>query len=478
MTRFVPLLAMLLLSAPCARADTPDSGMAGIWRVIGAAPAPWAKPHALAKAEAPLLEYAFDFADGEVKGGAPLACKHTKYRALVVELKGLFQGKLPSAKAYDIAKAMNLQPPETTDFRVACDGGSFDYYVDHDGNLQMALKDVIYTLQRPEPIETNDVKPGYSGPSFDCLKAKTTADKLICWDAALSKSDSDLAVSYAQLKKSESVEGFAAIQTTQRIWLAYALKSCGATGAMPDNPGDKRTMTDCLNDEYRDRADTLGGAKVLKSGALVLEPRLRTFTKLKPPTSDTDFSPLMSGGPQAAAFNAWIAKSFRLSKRRMDDKDLFAFGSDIPEGMKLYARRTYSVTRFDSKIVSLQVATYDYTGGAHEAIAESALSWDMAKSKPLLLGDVFAKGKAWKKFVSDFCLRDLKDQFAAQQSPEPDAAAIEAVIADGGNWLFAKDHARIHFTEYAIASFAAGEFDVDIPYTTLKPYLKAAAPLL
>jgi uncharacterized protein YecT (DUF1311 family) len=477
MNRLLPALALLLLGASSALAETPDSGLAGVWRVVAASPAPWVTPRLLTKAEAPMMEQAIMFGDGEVKGSAPLACKHVKYHSLVVEPKGLFQGNLPPGRAVDLAKAMKLDPPEITTYRVDCDSGSFDYHVDHEGRLQTALSNVIYTLERPEPSEVSDVKPGYSGPSFDCLLAKTTADKLICWDAALSKADLDLAAAYGWLKRDVSVDGFAAVQTTQRAWLAYTITSCKAGGAMPDS-GDKRTMADCLHDEYRDRADTLVGAKVVKFGALALEPRFRYFTRKKPMTSDSDVTPLMSGGLQATTFNAWIAKSLNLSKRRMDDTNLFAFGNDIPADMKLSARRSYSVARFDAKVVSLQISTFDFTGGAHEAIDETALNWDMTKSRPLTLNGLLLSGKDWKKFVTDFCLKDLKKQFAEHQTPEPDRSAVEAVVADGGNWLFAKNHARVHFTEYAVASFADGEFDVDIPYAALKPYLKADAPVL
>src|ERR1700727_2471604 len=58
---------------------TPDSGLAGVWRVVSAQPAPWTKPRRLTKATAPLLEYAVEFKHGQVKGPAPLACNAAAY---------------------------------------------------------------------------------------------------------------------------------------------------------------------------------------------------------------------------------------------------------------------------------------------------------------------------------------------------------------------------------------------------------------
>jgi len=453
----------------------PASSFAGTWRVIEAKAAPWVKPHQLEKHEAPLVEYALVFADGEVEGPSPLGCQHAKFAGTVVDAKGLFQGSLPAGREEDIAKAMNLRPPSITTVRVDCDTGTFDYHFDDDGNLRTAQNDVIYTLERPEPMDAGKVKPGYSGPSFDCLLAKTAAEKLICRDADLSKSDRELAAAYARLKATETAESFATVQASQRTWLAYLSRSCGGAKALPHDLGEKNAIKGCLTDNYDDRAARLGAVEVLKSGALVLEPRMRLFTRENPDTEESDIYPWMEGGPQAAPFNVWVAKELRLTKRRMDDKDLFPFGNDLPEHTKLYAHRTYSVVRFDPRVVSIQASTYDYTGGAHEALGETSLNWDLQKSKPIALDDLFAKGKDWNEFVTDYCMKDLHDQLSGE--PDPDRSAVASVVADRGNWLFAKDAATVHFTVYAVASFAAGEFGVEIPYETLRPYLKPDSPV-
>lgn len=457
---------------------TPEASFAGVWRIVGARAAPWAKPHKLEKREAPLLEYAVIFAKGEVRGPSPLGCAHAKFATTAVEPEGLFQGNLPKAKARNLAKALNLQTYEVTTARVNCDTGSFDYHFDNDGNLQTALDNVIYLLERPEPMDAGKVKPGYSGPSFDCLAAKSAAEKLICLDADLSRADREMAAAYARLRKTESPGSFATVQASQRAWLAYVMRSCGGAGALPQDLGEKNALKSCLTDNYDDRAQRLSAAEVLKTGPLVLEPRMRLFTRAKPDTEESDIYPWMSGGPQAAPFNAWIAKDLQLSLKRMDDKDLFPFDNSLPEDMKLYAHRTYSVVRFDARIVSLQIVTYDYTGGAHEVLGETALNWDLARSKPIALSDLFANGKPWKKFATEYCLKELHAQFNDQDAPDPDRSAVESVVADGGNWLLGKDKATIHFTVYSIASFSGGEFDVQIPYSKLKAFLRPDAPVL
>jgi len=213
------------------------------------------------------------------------------------------------------------------------------------------------------------------------------------------------------------------------------------------------------------------------AGKLVLEPRMRIATRKKPQIEESDIYPWMAGGPQATAFNVYVSATLGLDKRRMDDRDLFPFGQDVAD-MKLYARRTYALARFDERVASLQIQTFDYTGGAHEAISEASLNWDMARAKPFALDDVFVKDTSWRAFVTDFCIKVLHDGFAEQGAPDPDREAVESVVGDGDNWLWGPKAATVHFTVYAIASFAAGESDVAIPYDVLVPYLRTDAVVL
>jgi len=454
---------------------TPESGFAGTWRVIAATPAPWQHP-APSKGEKSLLEYAVKFSEGEAKGPPALACENAKFASGATAPDDLFDGKLKSAGG-SAATKLGLTDASITTYRVVCDGKTRDYYIDAQANLRTYDAGVVYTLERPTGMETARYEPGFSGPSFDCAKAKSAGEQTICRDAALSETDRKLDAAYRRLKSTMSAASFATVQKSQHDWLAYVAKTCHANGPVPDDAGERSALQSCLDDNYTDRATRLDGASVAKAGALALEPRMRTFTRARPDTEESDIYPWMTGGREAEAFNAYIARALKLDQRRMDDKDLFAFGDDVAD-MNLSAHRTYSVARFDANVASLQVQTYDYTGGAHEVIGESSLSWDVRHARAFTLKDVFDDAKPWRTFAADFCLRDLHDQFAADQGPDPDRSAVESVVSDEANWLWGSDAATVHFTVYTIASFSGGEFDVEIPYADLKPYLRADAPVV
>src|SRR5690349_8441643 len=107
---------------------SPESGLAGVWRVIDAQAAPWVKPHRMTKAEAPLLEYAVAFKDNKVEGPAPLACSAASYSSGVTYSKDWFGGKLADDASGAKAAALHISQPTT--FRVICGGKARDYYVD------------------------------------------------------------------------------------------------------------------------------------------------------------------------------------------------------------------------------------------------------------------------------------------------------------------------------------------------------------
>src|SRR5262249_54111900 len=153
----------------------------------------------------------------------------------------LFGGKLKSDKDFTLAKSIELSQGEIDTERVICNGKAFDFYFTDKAQWLLGVGDVIYTLEKPTGMEPEHYAAGYSGPSFDCTQAKVTSEKLICYDASLSKTDKKLGAEYAALKASLSPESFATFQAAQKGWIAYAAKICNANVPMPDNSGDMNT---------------------------------------------------------------------------------------------------------------------------------------------------------------------------------------------------------------------------------------------
>jgi uncharacterized protein YecT (DUF1311 family) len=471
----------MLLAALSAHArpmsQSPETGDAGAWRIVDAGPAPWIKPNALSKDEAPLMDFVPSFGNGEVQGPSPIACGHARFRSMQVAVSDLYQAGVSKGKEKETADALGLGPDSISTLRVDCDTGTFECYRDSNSDLVLVLKGVVYALQ---PAEQTDAAPGYSGPSFDCSKANTAVEKTICLDEDLSKFDRQMAAAYTRLSKTQTPESFATVQASQRAWLAFITKSCGSGRPRQDDPGEKNDIKNCLYEEYDDRARLLDGLEVLKAGTLTLEPRMffhsSAKSRAKPSTEESDCYPWMTGGPEAPAFNAYIAKRLAPGKSRMDCKDFLPFSDWDTEHLMLFARRTYSVRRFDTRIASLLFMTHDYNGGNQAGLNEISFNWDVQRRKPIGLDDIFAKSKKWEQFVVDYCIKDLESQSSEGQG-SPDRSEVARVAGEGGNWLFDKDKAIVHFTFQALASFSVGDADVEIPYEDLKPFMKPDAPV-
>lgn len=457
----------------------PEIEFKGVWRIIGAQTAPWVTPRKLTKADAPLLEYAIEVKSGEIVGPPPLSCKDATYSDGDSYHDELFGGKLKGDKDFALAKKIALSNPGVLTVRAICNGRTFDFYFSDHAQFLLGIGDVIYTLEQPTGMNPEQYKAGYSGPSIDCANARTTGEKLICSDASLSKTDQKLSAAWRKLKQSISPESFARFQTAQRAWLAYEMKDCGGEGPAPDHDdaADNNKITECLGDAFDKRTELFSQLKTERSGALVIEPNVRFRTRPDPDTEETDITPAMSGGLQAAAFNAFIAKTLNLPKWRMDDKSLFQF--DISDDMKLYAHRSYYVARFDARIVALDITTSDYVGGHDEQSTDMSLAWNLEKSGPVAFADVFATGKNWRKFVIAYCDKDLHRQTDGDGiTDDLTADDMSARVSDSTNWTWSKGHATIGFLISMGGGGPESAYTVDIPYNLLKPYMKANAPVL
>jgi uncharacterized protein YecT (DUF1311 family) len=465
------LAAMSALAGQPPTDTAPDSGLAGVWRVVGAQSAPWVKPKKLTRADAPLLEYAVEFAGRAVKGPAPLGCASARY--------GYGGGPEFGGRLVNDAMrtAVHLMHGSTV-YRVACGTALRDYYIDDEADLLTAEGDVIYTLQRPDGMDPEQYKAGFSGPSIDCTKARTAGEKLICIDVSLAKSDQKLGAAWRKLKQSISPESFARFQAAQRAWIAYEMKDCGGdTGPVPEYAGDKNKITECLGAAFDARAELFEDLKTERAGAFVIEPNIRFRTRSNPDTEETDIYPVMSGGPQAVAFNQYVAKALKLTKWRMDDKSLFQF-DDVAD-MKLHAHRSYAVLRFDAHVAAIDIVMSDYVGGHDEQHGDTTLTWNMQKSAAVTLGDVFAPGKDWKKFVMAYCAKDLKRQTDTDGiTDDLTDADMDASISDGANWAWNKDHATVGFLISMGGGGPMSAYNVDIPYKLLKPFMTPDAPVL
>ena len=111
----------------------------------------------------------------------------------------------------------------------------------------------------PTPAgKTAPAKPP-AGPSFDCTKATSGREKVVCANADLAALDRALAEVYAKERARRDATGQADLQREQLRWLAGVPNTC----SVPDSAGPERwaePQRKCLADLYRARTTALAGA--------------------------------------------------------------------------------------------------------------------------------------------------------------------------------------------------------------------------
>ena len=243
-------------------------------------------------------------------------------------------------------------------------------------------------------------------PGFDCSKAASPVDRLICSDESLANLDRALAEQYDELRKHLTPQGLVALRTGQRNWLGTR-RDCMAN-TISGGPRSRTDAIACLASADTDRTEMLN-TQYRSAGSLSIENReiARHIAKLR--VSELDSYPWLVVKPEAKAdaFNRYITQRLGLAK------GLFA-----ASGMKLDPRpdgdtdfsRHYEVHHFDERLISIEIFTFHESYIGHGWRAEFAINWDVQRAKPIGVAELFRSDQDWQRVVYDFAMKQIREQ--------------------------------------------------------------------
>lgn len=141
-----------------------------------------------------------------------------------------------------------------------------------------------------------------------------------------------------------------------------------------------------------------------------------------------------------------------------------------PYSLELDTEVCYS----SSKLVSLLVSSYSYTGGAHGNHLARPANFGLVngKAKRLNLSDVLATkdvvGTVSKLIMPQ--IMEAKRKFGETEKPTFNREVVErwTVTPKGMTWVF---------ENYLIGSYAEGEYTASLTWKQLRPHLKKSGPL-
>jgi uncharacterized protein len=316
--------------------------------------------------------------------------------------------------------------------------------------------------------------------AFDCAKAATAAEKLICANPALKAMDGAMSSAYQGLMARVPPGTQAALKTAQRLMIAQR-EWCG------DDPESGVT---CVMDQTLAQLRFLSGG--VEPGALsgplpALEPFLvqqEGDAKAALHTVNhavTVFS--KPQGPGETAFNETL-KAYAREATLGPDADFKEYGGEVPWDSLISTR----ITLLTTDIVSAEVETYEYTGGAHGNGGVSSVSFRRktgeAISVPALIGQdglaaLFALCRAQ-------IIAEKRNRFpVTAEEPNYDPAtdfnysddAVKDGLAEPSLWRLEPGKLTVTFNSYAVGSYAEGRYECGFPAELIAALSKGALVL-
>lgn len=185
---------------------------------------------------------------------------------------------------------------------------------------------------------------------------------------------------------------------------------------------------------------------------------------------------------------------FNKEVRTMVAKDVAAFktsetadqsdsGSDLPaETQNSTLDSDYEIRLATDDLISIEFSESSYErGAAHPNNYSTTLNYDVRNGKKLALADLFNPKAAYLKAISDYCLKDLKEQ----EKKDKDSMLSDDMMQSGASpqadnfkaWTITTQGLWITFDPYQVAPYAAGPQRVLIPYAALKELIKPDGPI-
>lgn len=305
-------------------------------------------------------------------------------------------------------------------------------------------------------------------PSFDCAKASNAVDRAICKDAALSKADREMAAAYAALLgRLTGVERDELVRDQVR-WIVSRNGSCQA---------DADTMMTCLKERYESRSKNLrviaeGGIPLISEHSLVRQGKLGRIAW----SYAIAWPRFESATVDFAALNARFADAARKSA---DDATPTA-DAGLDREQQWNYEQSFTLDRPPgSRAVSVAVSFYGYSGGAHGYGATRCTLVDLRTGRAVGPQGVFTTGEQWLRVMSQIVGADLRKQFVERPGFEEalEPSSLAKTLSEADHYCWAADRLELVFNAYEVGPYAAGPYQVDIPYDRLKPILRTDGPI-
>jgi uncharacterized protein YecT (DUF1311 family) len=442
-------------------AHAQTEAFAGTWRIVKMERASWLPA---SKPPAHLLRSGVIIGDGKIIALPALACEKAEFTEEQLSQSDAFgyAGKKPIPRRY--IKPFGHSEGGVITLRANCGERKFDYHQGTFNEIYLLHENHVLMLRKESAsAENKKVNTEQRNASFDCTRAKTRIERMICeWPDALI-ADGDMGEVFRRLQKELAKPAAEALLRSQRAFNAYVEKICEVGNILNQHGHNLESTANCVAGHTRTRADFLAALNVETAGALRIEPMITTQTRIRGRENDisgwitNDAIPVLSGAakPIADAFAAEVRRIFRAEKPLIRDRN------DLNGAVT----RTYRVGFINENFVSLSSLEH-VDAGTSVPPYEVGLNFDLKSGRIVKLPDIFDMSDGWRNTVVEALSKGLNEPARFDEFRDRILRGEEAV------WRFGKDNVEVSWHTGGIGPPEQTEIDAAI----LAPFVKSGSP--
>lgn len=303
--------------------------------------------------------------------------------------------------------------------------------------------------------------------SFDCDKAKTRVEHIVCDHGRISALDTRLATRYRAALSALSPEGRKLLRAGQRRWLRYLNQACVEYNTSTE---DYALPAQCVRELYRARLEDMRTAAV-KIGPFLFS-RIDYFYAKKRKgharayRGETAYPRI--DNPMNDTARAWNAKMAKWKSAAGDN----ICGDGIPGEVN----NIFKITSATQTAISVQTkADIDCDISSRTAEDYQDVTYILAPRLRLLkAADLFAADKPWQAFLARKVLHAL-EQDDTDAARDADAKALVEIVSTPKSWALSTKGLVITIDpEEVLLPYAGGTVDVRVPWRELRPFMASS----
>ncbi len=167
------------------------------------------------------------------------------------------------------------------------------------------------------------------------------------------------------------------------------------------------------------------------------------------------------------------ANEFKRAVEEMARKDAATGPDATSQRPPNFLTVSYEVVEANKNFISALFTFQEFTGGAHPNASTESFNYDMNRNAPVSLADLFTPNSNYLKVISDYSIRELKKLETVGWVEEGAGPKLE----NFQSWNITPAGLRITFDPYQVGPYVAGQHEVVVPYSALRPIIKPDGPL-